>query len=63
MPKFGIEVYDVSVRTWCYFGLVDAADEEQAISEGWERVEKLDIDSKSTIQDLRVKRATRDSPK
>ena len=45
----------MSVKRWCYFGFVDAGDEEQAISEGWERVEKLDIDSKSTIRDLRVK--------
>ncbi len=36
------------------FGYVDAKDEEQAISYGWERVEELDIDSKSTLKDLRV---------
>ena len=55
MPKFDNEVYDVSVKRWCYFGFVEASDEEAAIALGWERVEELDIDSKSTIRNLRVK--------
>ncbi|MDF1537651.1 MAG: hypothetical protein P1Q69_01955 [Candidatus Thorarchaeota archaeon] len=54
MRRYNVEVFDISIRRWSYFGVVEATDEETAISLGWEQVKALDLDSKSTIKNLRA---------